>query len=199
MTTARRIGIYGGTFDPVHLAHLVLAEQCRDQARLDEIWFVPAHYPPHKMSVTITSPRQRREMLEFAIAGHEHFRISPVELDREGPSFTVDTLELLTSQHPDVEWSLLIGADSLHDFPTWRHPERITQLARMVVVNRGHEPLPDLQTYRNRFGDVWDVVTMPGLDISASEIRQRVQQGRTIRYLVPRAVEVYIHQHGLYR
>ncbi|MBI1346659.1 nicotinate-nucleotide adenylyltransferase [bacterium] len=199
MTTARRIGIYGGTFDPVHLAHLVLAEQCRDQMRLDEIWFVPAHHPPHKSTVAVTPADHRRQMLEFAIAGHEHFRICSVELDRTGPSFTVDTLETLTSQHPAVEWSLLIGADSLRDFPNWRGPERITQLAHIVVVNRGQDALPDLEPYRQRFGDVWSVVTMPGLDIAASDIRLRTQQGRSIRYLVPRAVEVYIQQHGLYR
>lgn len=199
METPRRIGIYGGTFDPVHLAHLVLAEQCREQAGLDEIWFIPAHHPPHKDSVMISSASHRRQMLEFAIAGHDRFRISTVELDRAGPSFTVDTLEALTQQHPAVTWSLLIGADSLHDFPTWRQPERITQLARLVVVNRGQTPLPYLQPYRDRYGDVCDVVRMPGMDIAASDIRQRVQQGKTIRYLVPRAVEVYIRQHHLYR
>jgi len=199
MTTNRRIGIYGGTFDPVHLAHLVLAEQCRDQLDLQEVWFVPAHHPPHKSSTEISSPVHRKQMLEFAIAGHERFRISTVELDRAGPSFTVDTLESLSRQYPHTTWSLLIGADSLHDFPTWREPARIAQLARMVVVNRGQEPLPDMQLNRDAFGDVWDVVTIPGLDLAASDIRQRVQQGRSIRFLVPRAVEVYIHQQNLYR
>ena len=194
-----RIGIYGGTFDPVHLAHLVLAEQCREQSGLDEVWFLPAARPPHKVGVTISDARHRVAMLEFAISGHPQFRVNPLELERSGPSYTVETLRELTRREPDVEWSLLMGGDSLRDFPTWREPDEIVALARIVAVNRGTEDLPGCAEFRARFGERLDVVQMPGLEISASDIRARVAAGRSIRFLVPRAVEVYIQQQQLYR
>jgi nicotinate-nucleotide adenylyltransferase len=194
-----RIGIFGGTFDPIHLGHLLLAEQCREQLRLDEVWFVPAGQPPHKTGASHTSGGQRREMVEFAIAGHAQFRVSTIELDRTGPSFTVDTLTQLCEQHPEHEWWLLIGADSLRDFPTWRQPERIVELARVAAVNRGDQRLEETAAFTARFGAALDVVTMPGVNLAASDLRRRVAEGRSIRFLVPRAVEVYIEQHQLYR
>jgi nicotinate-nucleotide adenylyltransferase len=198
-----RIGVFGGTFDPVHLAHLVLAEQCREQARLDEVWFVPAGAPPHKSHGDITPAKQRREMLELAVAGHECFRIQPLELDRDGPSFTVDTLDQFHRESPQHEFFLLLGADSVRDLPTWREPHRILQLATVVAVNRGDRPGFQPAALTNDFTpqelDGFLTVQIPGLDLSSSDIRQRVRAGRSIRYLVPRAVEVYIAQHGLYR
>jgi len=196
---AMRIGIFGGTFDPIHLGHLILAEQCREQLRLDEVWFIPAGEPPHKLSKARSSGRHRREMIEFAIAGHDGFHVSDIELDREGPSYTVDTLSELHKLHPGHEWWLLIGADSLHDFPTWREPDVITQLAHVAAVNRGNDPPPDITAFTTQFGDHLDVVTMPGVNLSASDIRRRIAEGKSIRFLVPRAVEVYIQQQGLYR
>lgn len=194
-----RIGLYGGTFDPVHLAHLVLAEQCREQLQLDAVWFVPAAEPPHKIGQPITSGKQRCILLEQAIAGHPQFAVSTIELDRGGTSFTFETLEALSQMRPDVTWSFLIGADSLRDFPTWRAPERIAQLARVVVVNRGGNPPPDLTDFCQQFGDRIDQVQIPSLEIAASDLRERVRTGRSIRYLVPRSVEVLIEQWGLYR
>lgn len=194
-----RLGIYGGTFDPVHLGHLVLAEQCREQLALDEVWFVPAGQPPHKRETALTPGRQRLEMLELAIAGHERFRAVNLELDRSGPSYTVDTLAALHAQNPARELFLLIGADSLRDFPTWREPQRIAELARVVAVNRGEQPDPDLTAFRAAYGDRIDLVRMPGLDISATDLRRRAAAGRSLRYLVPRAVEVYIQLHRLYQ
>ncbi|MDX1969125.1 MAG: nicotinate-nucleotide adenylyltransferase [Planctomycetaceae bacterium] len=194
-----RIGIYGGTFDPIHLAHLVLAEQCLEQAALDEVWFIPAAQPPHKLGASISPPAQRLAMLEFAIAGHPRFRVDRVELERGGPSFTVDTLSLLQARHPADEWFLLLGADAIRDFPTWREPERILELARIVAVNRGGQPLPDLAPVQGGRAERVQVVEMPGLEISATDLRARVAAGRSIRFLVPRAVEVYIHQQALYR
>lgn len=194
-----RIGIYGGTFDPVHLAHLVLAEQCREQAQLDEVWFLPAARPPHKAGVTISDTKHRMAMLEFAISGHPQFRVNPLELERAGPSYTVETLRELVQQQPDVEWSLLMGGDSLRDFHTWREPAEIATLARIVAVNRGLEDLPGCAEFRASFGDRLDIVEMPGLEISASDIRARIASERSIRFLVPRAVEVYIQQQRLYR
>jgi nicotinate-nucleotide adenylyltransferase len=198
-----RIGVFGGTFDPVHVGHLVLAEQCREQCRLDEVWFVPARLPPHKAEAEISSPKQRLEMLELAIGGHDCFRVQRVELNRPGPSFTVDTLRQFHDESPRHEWFLLLGADSVHDLPTWREPERILELATIIAVNRGDQAAVDLSGTANRLGlasaERILSVQMPGLDISASDLRARVRAGRSIRYLVPRAVEVSIREQGLYR
>ena len=197
-----RIGIFGGTFDPIHIGHLVLAEQCREQCQLDEVWFVPAAEPPHKREATISPAKARCEMVEFAIAGHPQFRLSTVEIDRSGPSFTVTTLEQLHAEDPDRELFLLIGADSLRDLPLWREPRRILELATVVAVNRGNRPAPDRATIDARLGPAVSsrllFVEMPGIDVSASDVRRRVAIERSIRYLVPRAVETYIRQRNLF-
>lgn len=197
-----RIGIFGGTFDPIHLGHLVLAEQCREQCRLDEVWFVPARNPPHKTRTDITPPEQRVEMLEYAIAGHERFRISKIELNRAGPSFTVETLQQFRDESPERELFLLLGADSVHDLPTWREPQRILQLANVVAVNRGDRPGFQPEKLASHFSPAElqriQAVQIPGLDISSSDIRERVRAGRSVRYLAPRAVEVYIAERRLY-
>ncbi|MBC8113588.1 MAG: nicotinate-nucleotide adenylyltransferase [Candidatus Saccharimonas sp.] len=197
-----RLGIYGGTFDPIHYGHLVLAEQCREQCQLDEVWFVPAAQPPHKLDATISSAKARCEMVEFAIAGHPHFKLSRMEIERTGPSFTVTTLEQLREEDASRELFLLIGADSLHDLPQWREPQRIQQLATVVAVNRGDRPLPDRSRLEQQLGPAEaariQFVQMPGLDLSAGDIRQRSAEERSIRYLVPRAVEVYIAHNHLY-
>src|SRR5262245_22067300 len=117
-----RIGIFGGTFDPVHLGHLILAENCREQGRLDQVWFIPAPAPPHKLDRSITSFERRVEMLQLALAGNPAFQINEVEKDRSGPSYTVDTLAELQHRHPGDEFFLLIGSDTLADLPAWREP-----------------------------------------------------------------------------
>ena len=198
-----KVGIFGGTFDPIHCGHLVLAEQCREQCQLDEVWFVPAALPPHKLTASITSAKTRCEMIELAIAGNPAFRLSTIELDRSGPSFTVTTLEQLHTHQTTNELFLLIGADSLKDLPLWREPSRILQLATVVAVNRGDRPLPDRMELRAVIGPEVDqrivTVNMPGIDISATDIRGRVHARRSIRYLVPRSVEMYIQERGLFR
>jgi nicotinate-nucleotide adenylyltransferase len=197
-----RLGLLGGTFDPVHFGHLLLAEQCREQCGLDAVWFLPAGSPPHKRR-DITPGRQRLEMLQLAVAGHEAFSVSDRELKREGTTYTVDTLTELHAEQPEADLFFLIGADSLHDLPTWREPRRILELATIVAVNRGDRPLTELQDIRQRLGDSAatriQIATMPGCDLSATDIRQRVAAGKSIRYMTPRAVEVSIQQHGLYR
>ncbi len=197
-----RLGIFGGTFDPIHFGHLVLAEQCREQCRLDEVWFVPAAQPPHKLTASISSAEARCEMIEFSIAGNPAFRLSTIELDRTGLSFTVTTLEQLKSEDASRELFLLIGADSLRDLPHWRDPSRILELATIVAVNRGEHPMPDRSELRAVVGPSADLgiaaVSMPAIDISATDIRARVATGRSIRYLVPRAVEAYIQNRGLF-
>jgi nicotinate-nucleotide adenylyltransferase len=194
-----RVGLFGGTFDPIHLGHLVLAEQCREQLQLDVVWFIPTGEPPHKPPGGRTPAKHRYEMVQLAISGHEQFRVLDIEIARSGPSFTVETLADLRTQQPDSQFWWLMGADMLRDFPTWREPERIVTLARIAAVNRGGMALTDSLPTRERFGGFIDDVTIPAITLSASDLRQRVASGQSIRYLVPRAVEVYIEQHGLYR
>lgn len=197
-----RIGIFGGTFDPVHNAHLLMAEQCREQANLDEVWFIPAGVPPHKQSKGISSGKERREMLDFAIAGHPAFVIKDLELHREGPSYTVETLHQLKESHPEEEFFLIVGADSVRDLHTWREPEAILKCATLIGVNRPNISLPDLTELTQKFGEsvlekiTW--VTMPGMDLSSTDIRKRIQENKSVRYMTPRAVEVYIHNNRLY-
>jgi len=198
-----RLGIFGGSFDPVHYGHLILAEQCREQCELDEVWFVPARQPPHKTARHLSPEKARMEMLELATAGHEAFRVSDIELRREGLSYTVDTLQQLHDEGPQRELFFLIGGDSLFDLPHWREPDRIAELATIVAVNRAGRRLPERSELEQLLGPSLaariKLVTMPAVDLSSTDIRARVQQGRSIRYLVPRAVEQYILEHGLYR
>jgi nicotinate-nucleotide adenylyltransferase len=200
-----RIGIFGGTFDPVHLGHLNLAEQCREQAGLDQVWFVPAARPPHKQDAPLTPFAQRVEMLALALAGHPAFRIEEMEKDRPGPSYTADTLAELRRRHPDAELFLVLGSDCLPDLPGWRDPGRILDLATLLVVARPHWPVWSTEQLRAALGLAADrpvrlqVVQVPLIDLSSTELRRRVAAGRSLRYLVPRAVECYIENHHLYR
>jgi nicotinate-nucleotide adenylyltransferase len=196
-----RLGIYGGTFDPVHYGHLLAAEQFREQCRLERVWFMPAAVPPHKRGAAISPAKARVEMLELAAAGYPQFEISRRELERDGPSYTVDTLSALRTEDPSRELFFLIGADSLDELPTWREPLRILELATIAVANRGDD-LPALGTVSTALGTAVRerivVVEMPSVDLASTDIRRRVQAGRSIRYMVPRAVEEYIRQHRLY-
>jgi nicotinate-nucleotide adenylyltransferase len=198
-----RLGIFGGTFDPVHCGHLLVAEQCLEQCRLDQVWFVPAGVPPHKLQQTIAPGKARAEMCELAIAGHDRFRVDRRELNRTEPCFTVDTLAALQAEDSTRELYFLMGADSLYDFPTWREPLNIVQLAYLAVVNRGGTPLPDLGPVCENLGaDITSrvqFVTVPGNDVSSSDVRRRVAEHKSIRYMTPRAVECYIETHGLYK
>jgi nicotinate-nucleotide adenylyltransferase len=200
-----RIGVFGGTFDPVHLGHLIVAEQGREQGQLDQVWFIPAARPPHKPNQAVTPFVQRVEMLSLAIAGYPAFRIDEVEKDRPGPSYTVDTLTELHRRHPGNEWFLLIGADSLNDLPGWYRPERIAELAGLLVTTRPDVELKSPEELRAALrlpeGVTLrlQVVEVPPIAIASSDLRQRVAEGRSIRYLVPRAVECYIQDKRLYR
>lgn len=200
-----RLGIFGGTFDPVHYGHLLLAECCREQCRLDEVWFMPAAVPPHKTGLEIAPAAERLEMLELAASGYPPFRVSRLEIDRPGLSFTVETLAQLAAEDPGRELFLLLGADSLADLPTWREPARICQLAWPVVVHRAGVAPPDLAVLRpwvtpERFAQIERlVVDMPHMGLASREIRHRVRHGLSIRFRTPRAVEAYIAAQGLYR
>jgi nicotinate-nucleotide adenylyltransferase len=200
-----RVGVFGGTFDPVHYGHLILAEQSREQARLDEVWFVPAARPPQKEAQAVTRFDQRVEMLALALAGNPAFRVQELENERPGPSYTADTLAELRARHPDAELFLLVGSDSLVDLPTWREPRRVIEQAGLLVVARPGSPVLPADELRARLGlnpDVtlhFEVVRAPLVDISSRDLRARVARGRTIRYFLPRAVECYVADKRLYR
>lgn len=191
-----RVGVLGGTFDPPHLGHLLLAEAARDRLALDRVLFVPARMPPHKRSQPVTAAATRLALLRAALAG-TGFRVSTLELDRPGPSFTVDTLAHFGSRWPRARLWLLLGADSLADLPTWREPERILSLAALAVAARpGAARPPRLAAAQAR-----RIVHLgnPPVDIASTDLRRRVARGRSIRFLVPAAVERRVRALGLYR
>jgi nicotinate-nucleotide adenylyltransferase len=200
-----RLGIFGGSFDPVHFGHLLLAECCREQARLEQVWFVPAAVSPHKRQGPAASPSQRIDMLKLATGGHDAFRVSTMEIDRGGISYTVDTLDAIHREQPDAELFFLIGADSLADLPTWQEPRRICELAIPLIVRRAgaHEPdyavLGQLVSLERLDAIRAERVEMPVIDLSASDLRRRAAAGQSLRFRTPRAVEKYIETQGLYR
>jgi nicotinate-nucleotide adenylyltransferase len=200
-----RLGIFGGSFDPVHYGHLLVAETCREEARLDEVWFMPAATPPHKRGVTLTSPKQRIEMLELAIAGHAALRVSAIEIDRGGLSYTVDTLRAVHAARPNDKLFLLMGGDTLEDLPKWRDPAEILELATPIAVERHGSPEPNYAALTalvspERLQEIRALrVAMPVIELSATDIRERVKSRKSIRFRTPRAVEKYIETHSLYK
>ena len=203
-----RIGIFGGSFDPVHLGHLVVAECCREQARLDRVIFVPTAIQPFKQSRQPVAGQHRAEMLALAVGGNPAFEVSTVELDRGGVSYTVDTLAALRATHGTDELFLMLGPDALASLPDWREPARILDLAGVIAVERDglddvsssvQEPRLATLLGRERAQQLTaDRVRVPALAIRSSDLRALVKAGRSIRYRTPRAVERFIATHGLY-
>ena len=202
----RRVGILGGTFDPVHYGHLVIAEEVYAALQLAEVVFVPSGQPPHKTNVEITPAEHRLKMLELAIASNPHFTISRVDLDRPGPSYTVDMLQLLRRQwgeHTAIYF--IIGRDSLEDLLSWHDSSGILeQLTHLVAVRRpGYsESEAFYDSLEARLSGIKQrllIVETPRFNISATDLRQRVAEGRPIKYQTPESVESYIVQYGLYR
>lgn len=187
-----RLGVFGGTFDPPHVGHLAIANAALEEATLDRILFVPARRSPLKDGEPEASPTDRVAMLEAAIAGEPRFSLSRAELERDGPSYTVDTLAQLSGED---ELFLILGSDALADFAHWRDPERITRLATLLVAARPGAPEPPLRVA----GAAVVRIDAPLLDISARALRARAARGRSLRYLVPDAVLRHIEARGLYR
>jgi len=181
------VGIFGGTFDPVHVGHLAIANAALDELGLARVYFVPARRSPLKQDGPIAGPKDRLAMLTAATAGDPRFRVSGIELDRKGPSFTVDTLEALRGEG---ELFLILGSDAYADFERWREPARIRSLATIVLAARPGAP--------NAPSGV-RMLDSPLMDISSRELRARAARGRSLRYLVPDEVLRYIEEHGLYR
>jgi len=212
------IGLFGGTFNPIHLGHLRAAEEVREAERLDEIRFVPAALPPHKESATLVTAAHRLRMVELAVAGVPGFRVSAVELERGGVSYSVDTLRAVRAEVGDAARIVfVVGYDAFRDFHTWKEHATIFGLCDVVVVSRPPSP-PTLareeiplaaretfwydsisEVFRHPSGHVLKLQRITALDISAASIRTRVADGRSIRFLVPSAVAEYIAHHRLYR
>jgi nicotinate-nucleotide adenylyltransferase len=189
-----RLGVLGGTFDPIHLGHLVLAEEARERCALDAVLFVPAGDPWMKAGRALAPAEDRLRMTELAVASNPSFAVSGLEIDREGPTYAVDTLRALHEREPRTELVFVAGADAIADLPRWREPEALLTLARFVAATR---PGPDAAALPDH--PAIETLEIPALDISSTDIRARVAAGRSIRYLVPDDVAAHIREAGLYR
>jgi nicotinate-nucleotide adenylyltransferase len=196
------LGVMGGTFDPIHVGHLAIAEEARDALALDRILFVPAGVPPHKPPAGVTGVEHRVAMVELAIADNPAFELSRIEVDRPGPSYTVDTVEALASGAGGAPLTVILSAETFAELPTWHEPGRLFAAARVAVVPREGYPAPDPAWLSATFPGREERVSYlegPRLGLSSTAIRARVAAGRSIRYLVPPAVEAYIAANHLYR
>lgn len=198
-----KIVIFGGTFDPVHMGHLALAERVRSDMAVTKVIFVPANKPPHKTSQRVTSGRHRLNMLKEAIKDNPGFEVSEVELLRDGPSYTVDTMRYFAALYPKEQLFFLMGMDSLLELDTWKDVDIILDLCHLLVVTR---PGYTLDRGEERFKrlplKLWErtrFLTMPGLDIASREIRERIREGKSVRYLIPEGVLKYIEENDIYR
>lgn len=192
----RKVGLLGGTFDPVHHGHLLAAETARDALGLDEVWFVPTLTPPHKPQPG-TDAARRREMLEAAIVDNPAFRVEDIELRKEGTSYTVDTVTELRGRHPDTRFHWIVGSDMIRDLPNWRRAEELAAAVVFVGLERPDQPSDDalLPEYvRSKLTRA----EMPPMGISSTDIRRRIREGRSVRYMLPDAVIDYIRRNGLY-
>ena len=196
----QKVGILGGTFDPPHIGHLVLAEYAVTALELDCVFFVPAADPPHKWRVR-ENISHRLPMLECAIADNDRYTISRVDVDRPGPHYTVDTVRILQEQYPDTEFFFLMGGDSLLNLPSWYQPQELIALCKLAVMARPGSPLPPelKETLLPGLADRIIVIESPMLGFSSTEVADRLETKRSVRYLVPDSVLAYIQLNGLYQ
>jgi nicotinate-nucleotide adenylyltransferase len=199
--TRKRIGLFGGTFDPPHLAHLLLASEAAHQLQLSKVLWTLTPNPPHKKDQPITPLEHRLAMLKLTLADDPLFELSRLEIDRPGPHYTIDTVRLLAAHEPDADIILLLGGDSLHDLPTWRlSPDLVTAVRQIGVMRRSGDSL-NLPELEKRLAGLTDKVRFLDVllqDISSSEIRRRIANGEPYRYYLPPAVYAYILEHNLY-
>jgi nicotinate-nucleotide adenylyltransferase len=198
-----RLGILGGTFDPIHMGHLLMAEAARETLSLNRVLFVPAGDPPHKQHLEKTAAHHRRRMTELAIEDNPCFELCPVDLERSGPHYSVDTVRLIRTEYalPTEACFFIIGSDSLADLPSWHNPQELIRLCRLVVAYRPIYHQPDITILEKVIPGLgarlsWVEISM---DLAASEIRARVEAGQSIRYQVTDEVRAYIERCGLYR
>ena len=197
-----RIGIFGGTFDPPHVGHLILAEECRTQLKLDRLLWVVTDNPPHKRYVSISPIEDRVKLVEKAITDNEAFVLSRVDIDRPTPHFAIDTVSILKNENPEAHFFYLMGGDSLHDLPTWNRPNDFIKLCDGIGVMRRHADQVDLASLEKLLPGISQkvlIVDAPILEISSKEIRQRINEGQGYRYYLRDAVYRAVLDLGLYR
>lgn len=197
-----RLGIFGGTFDPPHLGHLILASEAYGALQLTRVLWVLTSIPPHKLGQSITDVKDRLEMVRLALNGEAAFELSTVDIDRPGPHYTLDTVNLLKAQHPGADLILLIGGDSLHDLPSWHRPVDLVASVAEIGVMRRPDDLIDLSALETRvpgLGTKVRYIEAPLMEIASHEIRERAADGLPFRYYLPAGVYRYIVSHGLYK
>ncbi len=186
-----RVGLLGGTFDPPHLGHLTIAQGVLETCKLDEIWFMPSHRPPHKNGNAITDNHQRMKMTQLAIDGNPHFKLSLIEFERNDRSYTIDTIEILKENYPHIDFYFIIGGDMIEDLPNWHRIDELSRMITFIGVNRpGYHP--DKEQYHVLLIDV------PQIDVSSSELRRNLHDKKSGRYLLPESVRTFIAEEGLY-
>lgn len=192
-----KVGIIGGTFDPIHVGHLICADFVRETQKLDKIIFLPASTPPHKLDKEISHNRHRLTMLQKAVNDNPYFTVVDYEINKGGVSYTIDSVRYFKQQkkNKNIDFFLIIGADNLADFNNWRNPDKLVREIKILVLRR---PEFDVTSVKKQFLQRVNFINSPLIDISSTDIRQRVKTHRSIKYLVPQKVEKYIYKKGLY-
>ncbi|MDQ0269528.1 nicotinate-nucleotide adenylyltransferase [Cytobacillus purgationiresistens] len=186
----KKVGILGGTFDPPHIGHLMIANEVLNGQALDEVWFMPNQEPPHKVKSNAIKNEDRLELLKLAISSHPRFKIEQIELERQGPSYTADTMSILKDRHREIEFFFIIGADMVEYLPKWHQIDQLLSMVRFIGVKR-----PEFHLHSDYPIMYMDV---PEIGVSSSMIRNRIKEGKTIRYLVPEQVREYMEENHLY-
>lgn len=198
-----RVGILGGTFNPIHNGHLLLAENAFDTFKLNKVLFMPTGDPPHKDNKIIVSKERRLRMIELAIEDNHHFDVSTIEMDRLGTTYTIDTLNYLKEQNPNYKYYFIIGADTLEQLLNWKNYSNVFNLCEFIVAQRDHYVKKNILNIKKDLENNNDAkihwLPMPKIDLSSSEIRKRINQGNTIKYMVPKDIEHYIYLNNLYK
>jgi len=205
---AKQLAIFGGSFNPIHFGHLIVAECCLEQARLDRVLFMPAATPPHKQDMTLAAPEDRIEMLQLAVGSHAQFEVDPQECNRGGISYTVNTVENLIHQFPNEHFSLILGPDALLSLPLWKDPQRILALIKILAIERHgiddiekitQQPqLKELLSEKQSCQIKTDRIRVPAIGIRANQLREAVATGKSIRFRTPRNVELFIARKRLF-
>lgn len=199
----KRVGIMGGTFNPIHIGHLIIAEAAYEAYNLDEVLFVPSGVSYMKDQSEILDAKKRVHMTGLAIEDNPHFALSTIEIDRDGNSYSYETLETLRKQNPDTEYFFLVGSDTLFALETWKHPEILLPSCTILVAVRNGVPMEKMQEHakylEEKFGGSIKLLTTPNIEISATDIRKRLADGRNVKYFVPDSVLEFIHKYDLYK
>lgn len=188
----KRIGFFGGTFNPIHMGHLAIAQMAQETFKLDKVIFIPSHQPPHKNIAPLASAKERYNLVKLAVAGNDLFEVSDVETKRVGKSYTIDTLQHFCKVYSKAKLFFIVGGDSFATLPKWKNIDEILKLITFIVVNR-----PGYHASKKNIKHL--TVNKPGIDISSSYLRNRIESGKSVRYLVPEVIFHYIEKHGLYK